>query len=275
MGLGSRSETGFVLPAVVVSILALAMIIAAIVTAGRAAHETYLAARTETEARLSLESALEIVQAGLISNPGSWPPRSAPYALEIDGKQFQIQLQAAAGLLDLNSSSPGILEQFFLLSGADLPTAQTLSDRIADWRDPDELSRSFGAERETYEAARLLPPRDGPFREVAELARVLGVSPELAYCLEPFLTVDSGLPSPQRPYTPQALLPLTGKREAGPVPELVIGSAVEVEVQEMGTTPIPKLTAVIRTTGVKDRPIIAHSMSWRARPDRLRLPQCF
>lgn len=274
-GFLNRSETGFVLPAVVVSILALAVIVAGIVTAGRKAHETYLAARNQTETRLGLESALTIVQAGLVSEPKSWPPRPTPYELELEGKRFQVRLQAAAGLIDLNSSEPRILEQYLLLAGADLQTAQRISDRIADWRDPDELSRGAGAEIDAYEAARLFPPRNGPFREVSELVRVLGVSPELADCLGPFLTVDSGLPSPQRAYAPQALFTLSGNSEAGPVPELVIGSAVEVEVHEMGPTPKPMLTAVIRTTGVKGRSIITHSLAWRARPDRLRLPQCF
>ncbi|OYU74980.1 MAG: hypothetical protein CFE32_15985 [Alphaproteobacteria bacterium PA3] len=275
IGLGSRSEAGFVLPAVVVSILALAIIVAGIVTAGRAAHQTYLAARAETEAKLGLESALAIVQAGLITDPRNWPPRPTPYVLALDGKRFQVQLQAASGLVDLNSSEPRTLEQLFLLAGADLQNAQKLADRIADWRDPDELSRSFGAERDVYVDAGLLPPRNGPFRDVAELTRVLGVTPDLSTCLKPFLTVDSGLPLPQRAFAPEALSALVGKGDTGPILELAIGSAVEVEVQELGSAKHPKLTAVVRSTGAKDQPIITHAFLWGARPDRSLLSRCF
>ena len=75
--------------------------------------------------------------------------------------------------------------------------ANALAARVADWRDPDDLSRPNGAERLDYASAgngEVIGNR--PFHSVDELSSVLDFPEALAPCLAPALTVFgvSGLP---------------------------------------------------------------------------------
>lgn len=60
-------------------------------------------------------------------------------------------------------------EQLRRLFGED-----SLASALLDWRDPDDVPRTHGAERLQYAALRRPPPRNGPLADVAELALVLG-----------------------------------------------------------------------------------------------------
>src|SRR5688500_17847294 len=66
--------------------------------------------------------------------------------------------------------------------------ADELAQAIMDWRDPDDLARPRGAEREAYERrGRLALPANGPFREVEELLQVEGMTPERFAKVRPYL----------------------------------------------------------------------------------------
>ena len=66
-------------------------------------------------------------------------------------------------------------------------------DRILDWRDPDSERRPQGAEDIDYRRAGVgYGPRNGPFLDVSELGRVLGIPASVAEGLSRHLTVFSG-----------------------------------------------------------------------------------
>jgi general secretion pathway protein K len=71
--------------------------------------------------------------------------------------------------------------------------AVTLSDRIADFRDIDNLRRLHGAEDPEYLAAGLTAgAKDAAFDTVGELGQVLGMTPALVEAVTPFVTVYNG-----------------------------------------------------------------------------------
>ena len=58
--------------------------------------------------------------------------------------------------------------------------ADQVADALLDWRDPDDLVRSDGAEKGFYQQEGLAyEPADGPFKTLNEMLLVRGVTPEL------------------------------------------------------------------------------------------------
>ncbi len=73
-----------------------------------------------------------------------------------------------------------------------LEEADQLADALLDWRDPDDLVRSDGAEKDFYRQEGLsYEPADGPFKNLTEMLLVRGVSPDLFWGKAP-LEVFSG-----------------------------------------------------------------------------------
>jgi len=101
-----------------------------------------------------------------------------------------------SGKIDLNSASDALLKGLFQTAGGlDADAAQGFVDRIDDWKDPDDLRRPNGAEAADYEAAGLAyKPANAPFENVAELQRVLGMTPALYAAVVGNLTVFSKSP---------------------------------------------------------------------------------
>jgi general secretion pathway protein K len=98
--------------------------------------------------------------------------------------------------IDLNAAPDALLKNALIVAGGvDESEAAHLVDAIADWRDPDDLKRLNGAEEADYRAAgRNYGPANAPFETVGELARVLGITPEIYARVAPLLTVYSRQP---------------------------------------------------------------------------------
>ncbi|HTS21496.1 MAG TPA: hypothetical protein VMN79_06740 [Casimicrobiaceae bacterium] len=101
-----------------------------------------------------------------------------------------------SGKIDLNSASDALLKGLFQTAGGlDGDAAQRIVDVIDDWKDPDDLRRPNGAEAADYQAAGLsYKPANAPFENVAELQRVLGMTPTLYAAVADQLTVFSKSP---------------------------------------------------------------------------------
>jgi general secretion pathway protein K len=95
--------------------------------------------------------------------------------------------------VDLNAAPPELLEGLLRLVGLEQEQAETLADRIVDFRDDDDEPEPNGAEDPDYEAAgRTYGAIDRPLAIEAELRGVLGMSDALYRRLRPFVTVYSG-----------------------------------------------------------------------------------
>jgi general secretion pathway protein K len=107
--------------------------------------------------------------------------------------QFDVVAVDESSKIDLNMANDTLLKGLLTTSGGlDDQAAARVVDAIADWRDPDDLKRPNGAEEADYRAANLkYGPANAPFETVGELARVLGVTPDLYRRVAGSLTVYS------------------------------------------------------------------------------------
>jgi len=123
----------------------------------------------------------------------------ADFTLPVDGIPVRMSITDEDGKIDINGAPPELLAVLFEVVGVAAGPAQTIVDRIADFRDPDNLQRLHGAEDPEYGAAGLpAGAKDAPFDTLEELGQVLGPGPEplagnpaLLNAITPLLTVHA------------------------------------------------------------------------------------
>jgi general secretion pathway protein K len=86
-----------------------------------------------------------------------------------------VSVRAAGATLDVNAADAEQLRRLMLALGLLPVDAESVVDAVLDWRDRDDVPRALGAERASYEAAHGFVPRNGPFADARELARVRGL----------------------------------------------------------------------------------------------------
>jgi general secretion pathway protein K len=98
--------------------------------------------------------------------------------------------------IDINSAPEPLLRGLIEhVGGTDQEVASRIADAILDWRDPDELRRPNGAEAADYQSAGLpQKPSNAPFETVAEVSRVMGMTPAIFARIADSLTVYSRQP---------------------------------------------------------------------------------
>jgi general secretion pathway protein K len=113
-----------------------------------------------------------------------------------------------SGKIDLNAAPDILLKNLFqTAAGVDADTAARLVDAIDDWKTPGDAKRPQGAKAPDYQAAGLsyVPP-NAPFETVAELQRVLGMTPALYAAVADSLTVFSQQPGVNPAYASRTIL---------------------------------------------------------------------
>ncbi|MEW6037101.1 MAG: type II secretion system protein GspK [Pseudomonadota bacterium] len=121
-----------------------------------------------------------------------WKTDGTPYPVTLGTARLMIRVLDEDGKLDMNTASDAALRELFLQVTGDGDLAQRLSDAIVDWRDPDDLKRLSGAERNEYQAMGKTGPRNRPFQVADELMEVLGLTPAVYQRIEPLITVYTG-----------------------------------------------------------------------------------
>jgi general secretion pathway protein K len=144
-----------------------------------------------------------------------WRDDGEPYALALAGGAVEIRIQDEGGRIDLNAAPGPLLQGLLRTAGLAEDESAALVDRLADWRDADDLRRPHGAEARDYRAAGYWDgPKNGEFQAVEELRQVPGVSPALYERIAAALTVHSGRPSVNTATAPaQVLLSMPGMDE--------------------------------------------------------------
>jgi general secretion pathway protein K len=107
---------------------------------------------------------------------GSWQEEA------LGGGTFRVRWVDEGGKININRVSEEILRRVLTHLGVEEPGKTILVDSIMDWRDPDDLHRTNGAENEYYRS--LMPAytaKNGPFDTVEDLLWVRGMTPELFY----------------------------------------------------------------------------------------------
>jgi general secretion pathway protein K len=120
-----------------------------------------------------------------------WQSDGAVHTWEEGGATISANAIDESGKIDLNAASDPLLKNLFQsAAGVDTDTAARLVDAIGDWKDADDVKRPNGAESAEYKAAGLsYTPANAPFETVAELQRVLGVTPAIYAAVAGSLTV--------------------------------------------------------------------------------------
>jgi general secretion pathway protein K len=133
--------------------------------------------------------------------PGVWAADGLVHVWDEDGMRLAASAVDESGKIDLNTVPDALLNSLLQTAGqVDADTAARLVDVIDDWKDADDFRRPNGAEAAEYQAAGLpYKPANAAFETVADLQRVLGMTPALFARLADSLTVYSGAPgiSPQ------------------------------------------------------------------------------
>jgi general secretion pathway protein K len=110
-----------------------------------------------------------------------------------NGNRIAVRALDESGKIDLNTAPDGLIKSLLQTAAElDADTAGRLVDVIGDWKDIDDLRRPNGAEAPDYQAAGLnYKPANAPFEAVAELQRVLGMTPAVYGRIADSLTVHS------------------------------------------------------------------------------------
>jgi general secretion pathway protein K len=122
-----------------------------------------------------------------------WQGNGSSHALVLGGARVEIAILDESSRIDLNEASDELLASLLRPSAPSQAMLALWVDRILDWRDADSERRPQGAEDIDYRRAGVgYGPRNGPFLDVSELGRVLGIPASVAEGLSRHLTVFSG-----------------------------------------------------------------------------------
>lgn len=115
-----------------------------------------------------------------------------PLIITLEGRRYTVSLSDAAGQLSLNGADDRQFMAYFRAKGFESVEAQTITDQILDWRDPDNIPRARGAEQEVYERLGITC-RNAPFTALEELLFLPAITRDIfeAIRADLSLTVES------------------------------------------------------------------------------------
>lgn len=205
----NRRRNGFALVAVLWGMSLLA-VVAVSLTAMVRGEALLMRNRTEqAQAEALAEAGISLAVMGLLEpRPDRrWAADGVVRTVVFAGRRLRVAIEDEQGKIDLNSASPELLAGLFVSAGQSKAWAAVLADRVADWRDEDDLRRLNGAESADYQnAGHAARPRNGPFQSLEELGLVLEVSPDLPRRVRPALTLYSGRGAPDPTIAPRDIL---------------------------------------------------------------------
>jgi len=171
------------------------------------------------------------------SDAERWKANGRTHVFSLEDAEIRLVMRDESAKIDLNVANEVLIKGLLLSAGQDEEQANQILDAILDWRDPDDLTRPQGAERDRYEAMGLpYIPTNAPFQTVDELQRVIGVTPDLYRKLAGALTVFSKLPGINSTLAPrQVLLALPNVTEA----DVDAYLAQREEMLDAGQAPLP------------------------------------
>jgi general secretion pathway protein K len=143
-----------------------------------------------------------------------WPVNGVPQSFTFTDTPVTVTIQDELGRVDINHADTPLLTAAFRAAGLSAQAATEMADKILEWRDKRQTTRTHGATIADYAAAGLAYlPRNPPFQSVDELKLVLGITPQIFARAEPLLTVHSGRPAIDPQFAPRALLDALSGRE--------------------------------------------------------------
>lgn len=207
-----NSRDGFVLIAVLTVLALLSAIVVVLLGMSRDSVETALLSSLETRQEAVLQSALSLAAYELFQL-GLPPDRVSGQQFRFDAGTARLTIATDAGKVDLNASGKDLLAAAYVAAGLTALSPQRFAGRVIDWRDVDDKVSEEGAEALDYADAKVdYRPRNGSFRNIDDLAWVMGVSAADVAALRNFVTV----------YNPR------GRLNSYATPESMIGALPKV-----------------------------------------------
>jgi general secretion pathway protein K len=151
-----------------------------------------MAIKANAEANAQAQAALTLAQAMLLHEDETkrWRIDGSIYEVETENAKTRIQIQSETGKIDINSIPAIALHQVLASAPIETQDQLKLENAILDWRDEDENTRPFGAEKAEYHAAKLhYAPRNKPFRSLEELQMVQGMTADVFEWMKSRFTV--------------------------------------------------------------------------------------
>lgn len=167
-----------------------------------------------------------------------WVADGRSYALTFDDMALDIAITDESGKIDINVTDQNTLLALFIVVGIDEQQARALVDAVLDWRDPDDLVRAQGAEKNDYEAAELTyAPTNRGFSIPSELQQVMGMSYEVYRKLEPHITVYTRNPRPNYAFASTVVLQTIPGLQL-PMAEEMVRARYQLNGLQLAQTPI-------------------------------------
>jgi general secretion pathway protein K len=148
--------------------------------------------KANSEANAQAQAGLTIAQAMLLQEDENkrWRTDGSIIEIETEKARTRIRIQSETGKIDINSVTNTLLHQVLMHAPIEIQAQLNLENAILDWRDEDENTRPFGAEKTEYHAAkRHYAPRNKSFRSLEELQMVRGMTADVFEWMEPIFTV--------------------------------------------------------------------------------------
>lgn len=191
-----RGQQGAALLLVLWVTVLLAALLLGIAASSRSHSEAALYGSERVRAGLAAQAGLAHAVAG-IRTPDPrrrWVPDGRAYHFDFDGAKVTVRVVDVTGLMDLNASTPQMLDRLFVAAGADAGRALQLSQAVVDRRSRG-VAQPGGAM-----GAPANRQAGGPFKAIDQLARLPGMQPDLYAKLVPAVTVQSGRNFPDASY---------------------------------------------------------------------------
>lgn len=179
-------------------------------------------------------------------------------SIVFDDTTYAVTFWSPHGRVDLNTAPPALLSA--AIRAANIADAETIADRIVDWRDPDELVSLRGAERAEYARAGLPPPGNRAFRSTFELANILGLREQDAQCLSQFTTVASLERAPTPALAPSRLQHALGAAGT-PAGAILLESGTLIGLEIISTTSDLRWDILVRLSDQGPQPILIQSLT--------------
>lgn len=211
---GSRSidrsaNRGYALVAVLWTLALLSLMAAALITHSRAAARIEKNAWDRLRVETIAEAATNRAILEILNPAGGAAQRfnGAPMSFDFEGTKVEISIQDELGKVDLNAASADRLRALLNAAGFSATDVDTLSERIMQWREPNDGRRTRRVSIEDYKKAGLpYEPRGAPFQSVDELRLVLGVTDAVFEKLRPAITVYSQVGAVDPQVAPELVL---------------------------------------------------------------------
>jgi general secretion pathway protein K len=188
-----RSQRGFALLIVLWSIVLLALLATQITAAGRSELQLAANLREAASAEAAADGGVFMAVFHVLDGPAArWDADGSLHETSQGRFRLQVRIEDENGKINPNTAPQDLLAGLLSAEGADPSTSQSIARAIVDWRSPGNAQIKVQQYRS---AGRGLAPDGLPFRTVAELGNVLGMTPELLARVTPHLSVyaDGGV----------------------------------------------------------------------------------